>query len=201
MKRLTSLAVLAAVAATPTFAGGLNTPSVEPVVVAPQMQPQPMAMAPSDWTGFYAGAQAGFGTLTRDVPGGDFDEDYNAYGLHAGYNYDLGSLVLGAEAAYDRFDLQTTGNTADVGRLGARVGYDLGKFLPYATAGVASLSTNIGSGDATDMGYYYGFGVDYRVTDSITTGVQLLRQEFNDFDNSGSDIQADQAQLSVSYNF
>jgi len=200
MKTIFSLAALAALASTPALAGGLNPLSVEPVVtpVAPVLI---LPMSPSDWTGFYVGGQAGFGTVTATDPTDEADVDFNVYGLHAGYNYDLGSFVVGAEAAYDSADLDYFDGSNNVGRLGARVGYDLGRILPFGTAGFASLTSDIAGSDTTDTGYYYGFGVDYAVTNNITAGVQLLRHQFDDFNDSGVDIEADAAQLRVSYNF
>lgn len=72
-------------------------------------QPEPMATyAPGfSWTGFYVGANAGYGwgVVDTNIAGAP---NYNtrgfAGGIHAGYNYDIGGFVLGAEADFSFSD-------------------------------------------------------------------------------------------------
>ena len=65
------------------------------------------AQANGDWTGFYAGGQIGWADVEYPnssplVPGGiSFDGTGGALGLHAGYNHDFGTFVLGAEISLD----------------------------------------------------------------------------------------------------
>jgi opacity protein-like surface antigen len=194
-------ASLAFAAASPVAAGGLNEPVPQPVIAAPAPVVVP---AGTDWTGFYLGGAVGTGDLTvgTNLATPTLETDAMSYGLYGGYNYDLGSFVIGGEASYDIIDLDVD-DTLDnrVFRIGARAGYDAGAFMPYATVGFANLSTDAFGTDQSDNGYYYGAGVDVRVTDSITAGLQYIRHEFSDFDDGGSDIQADLLQLRAAYNF
>lgn len=131
-----------------------------------------------DWTGFYAGAQLGYGwgrLQTDEVlisDGGSSRSDpwsANGFlgGIHAGYNQAYGPLVLGAEV-----DVEASGVTGSLnqpyaglmdtridvqGSLRARLGYTVGPALLYATGGVAvaRVSTTYdavanGSGTKTD---------------------------------------------------
>lgn len=201
MKRtLTSALIAAPLAFAGTFAaaGGLAEPIATPA-------PTPVAVAPvvvatgNDWTGAYAGLSLGYGDVDADGIDGDFEG--TTFGGHVGYNYDLGNVVLGAEfegIGTDDFTSDSTGaELENVLRAKVRAGYDAGAFLPYVAAGVAQATVE----GEEDEGYFYGVGVDYAVSDSFTVGGEYLRHEFEDFNNSGSDITADTAALRVSYNF
>ncbi|MFT5067568.1 MAG: opacity protein-like surface antigen [Yoonia sp.] len=191
---LTSTLILGTSSA--AIAGGIT----EPVIVA---APAPVMMAPviisSDWTGFYAGGSLGLGTVGI---GDAADIDTNNYGVHAGYLYDMGSIVLGGELEYSTLDFDALGDSTDASvlRLKGRVGYDVGAFLPYLTAGVAQLTIEDGS-DVKDSGYFYGVGVDYAINDSIRVGGEILQHEFEDFNGGGADISAQTMSLRVAYSF
>lgn len=199
---MTALAAMGILAMAGTAkAGGLNEPVA---VVAP---PAPVAVAPApapagaDWTGFYAGANLGYGQL--EAEGFDEDTEGATYGLHAGYLYDLGSLVVGAEVEYDVTDItdEATGIDLDsVARLKGRLGYDAGAFLPYVTAGAAQASTS-GALEAEDNGYFAGLGVDYQVSQNIRVGAEVLQHQFEDFDGTGTDIDATTASVRVGFTF
>lgn len=178
------------------FAGGLAEPVVAPT-------PTPVAVAAPvptgrDWTGFYAGASLGYGDVDADGVTGEFEGA--TFGGHVGYNYDLGSIVLGGELeakGTNDFENDASGlELENVLRAKVRAGYDAGAFLPYVTGGYAQATVN---GDDDD-GLFYGVGVDYAFSDSITVGGEYLRHEFEDFDDGG-DITADTVSLRVSYNF
>lgn len=170
---IAALAAASALAGGTAQAGGLNEP-------VPAPAPAPIAVTPvapsTDWTGFYAGGS--LGTATVDT--GDAEIDANTLGVHAGYNYDLGSIVLGGEFEASRLALDTDGDPeADVLRLKGRVGYDAGSVLPYVTAGFASLDSGDLSLDS-ESGAFYGVGADFAVTDQILIGAEVLQHEFED---------------------
>ena len=114
-------------------------------------QPEPMATyAPRfSWTGFYVGANAGYGwgVVDTNIAGAP---NYNTRGfgggIHAGYNYDIGGFVLGAEADFSFSDLKysevfagatTALRVENFGSIRARVGLPVDRFLPYVTGGFA----------------------------------------------------------------
>lgn len=189
MYKFTISAAVAALLAGPALAGGLGEPAPTPVVPAPA----PAPMAPSaDWSGFYLGASAGQADIEISDDDGDYDEDGTFYGLHAGYNYDMGSLVLGGEVEYVSSTFEDTATSVgDVEatslRLKGRVGYDLGSFLPYVTAGVATIDSD-DVGYDNENGYVYGLGADFAVTPSILVGAEFLRNEFDDIGLEGSSM-------------
>jgi opacity protein-like surface antigen len=198
---LASLLVAAplGVAASGALAGGLSEP-----VAAPAPVIVPVAPASTDWTGFYAGAQLGYGRVDSD----DFDDDADGalYGVHGGYLYDFGSFVVGAEVDYDGTSItgESAGDDADfdsVARAKVRLGYNAGSWLPYVTAGIAQATTS-GDLDADDTGNFAGLGIEYKRDASWRLGWEVLHHQFEDFDgNDGLDIDATTATLRVSYVF
>ncbi|TRW97468.1 porin family protein [Paracoccus sp. M683] len=195
---------LAAIAATLTagsaFAGGYVAPVVEtaPVVAAPVIEPQT-----GDWTGFYAGLQYGKGNAEFTQGGASIDSDYDAYGIHGGYLHDFGSYVLGGELDYNKADIDDVDDKADLVRLRARAGYDMGRFLPYVTIGAAHISADNVSGiDVSETGLTYGIGGEFKVTDRVSLGAEYTRSDFSDVDDiDGLDLDTDLVQVRASFHF
>lgn len=197
MKRILVSAVATSLVAGSALAGGYTPPVVEAPIITPVA---PIAV--SDWTGFYAGLQYGTGNADLAILGDPIgDEDFDAYGLHAGYLHDLGTFVLGAELDYNNVDIDVPGLDADMLRLRARAGYDMGRVMPYLTAGVGRLSLDDGPDSYTETGMTYGIGVDFKATERFTVGLEYSRQDFDNTDGSGYEVDADMIQLRASYRF
>ncbi|MFN3663335.1 outer membrane protein [Yoonia sp.] len=209
--RTAMLAAPLALAAGMASAGGLAAP-VETVAPTPMPAPAPVMRRGTDWSGFYLGGQLGYGEVTVSALD---DEDFNGaiYGVHAGYMYDLGALVLGAEVDYDLTgiegdDIGVLGSAEvdDVLRVKARVGYDAGAFLPYVTGGVVRANLSGTDGDVADLtaeGDFYGLGVAYKFSDSILMGGEVLQHKFYEGDDGvqGLGIRATTATARVSFQF
>ncbi|MDQ7775140.1 MAG: outer membrane beta-barrel protein [Paracoccus aminovorans] len=188
------LSAVAALTGTAALAGGYQSPVVETAPVAVVET----APAEVDWTGFYAGLQGGqgnadvsFGSASADL--GDFD----AWGLHGGYQRDMGQYVLGGELDYNRLTGDGDGH-ADLWRLRGRVGADLGKFQPYVTLGVARYSDD----ELSETGFSYGIGAEYLLTPRFSMGAEYSRNSFSDVaDRDGLDLDADAVQLRGSFRF
>lgn len=199
MKRIAALA-LGGLLAAPAFAGGPVEVAPEPIVAAPA----PVVVEQSaDWGGFYAGAQLGYADIDSNDAG--LDGDGAIGGLHAGYRYDFGRAVVGAELDYDfsNIDLgdNDEGSLDNVARVKLMAGADLGRSLLYVTAGKAYADASVGGTDLSSDGEFYGIGMDYAVTDRWTVGGELLRHSFDDFDDTGVDFDANTLKAKVSYNF
>ena len=201
--RLSLIALPLAIVGGMATAGGLSEPIAAPAP-APIPAPVPMPVG-SDWTGFYAGGQLGYGKVEADELSGDTQGA--TYGVHAGYLYDLGSFVLGGELDLDGTQIENdTDGAADVDtitRAKLRLGYDAGDWLPYVTAGIAQarVSSDTDAIDGDDTGGFGGVGVEYRLSDSIRVGGEVLRHQFNDFNDSGVDLEATTAAARVSFQF
>ncbi|KKC34317.1 outer membrane protein [Devosia psychrophila] len=150
------------------------------------------------WSGFYAGVNAdyGWGGVTRRSTIGGATTENNtsgaALGAQAGYNLDLGGIVLGTEA-----DLQWSGISyseavgADTFKAGVdffgtvrgRAGMSFGQVMPYVTGGfaagrgTASVTTPGGlttSQSATHMGWTVGAGLEAQATENISLKAEYL---------------------------
>ena len=197
---------IAAVAATlslgalPALAGGVAEPAPAPV----EIMPAPAPVAAADWTGFYAGAQIEYGDV--DVSGAANDDGTGALGgIFAGYRYDFGNYVIGGEIDINAadIDLPVVGGTLEtVGRIGLEAGYDAGPALFYGTVGAARALVDAGANTLGGNGYFYGVGVDYALTDQVVLGAEVLRHEFEDFDNQpGLDVGATTVGVSAALRF
>tara|TARA_R110002110_G_scaffold154385_2_gene348243 strand:+ start:1036 stop:1629 length:594 start_codon:yes stop_codon:yes gene_type:complete len=164
------------------FAGNLEVPAAE----APITLPAPVISA--DWTGFYTGLQLGYGDVNSDS--GLLNGSSGLYGFHAGYDFDFGTFVLGAELDYDNGDIGlggVAGNIDSIARLKVRGGYDFGDTLLYATAGAARADTSFGD----ETGPFLGIGATYRVSDGYTIGAEVLQHRFGDVGGvAGNDLDA-----------
>jgi outer membrane immunogenic protein len=127
--------------------------------------------APYSWTGWYLGANAGYGVGQGQGsyafgPGAPGIETFNAMpgggfgGGQLGYNYQINSIVLGVESDIQRADLSDTrtcllsciaGTSALIdqklkwfGTTRARLGWATGPVLTYVTAGAAYGETETG---------------------------------------------------------
>ncbi|MCQ0970861.1 porin family protein [Paracoccus sp. TK19116] len=196
--KITIAALATALSAGTAFAGGYVAPVVEtqPVVAEPVA-----TVAPSDWSGFYAGLQYGQGDVELSLDGDSADEDFDAYGVHGGYQRDFGRFVLGGELDYNRLDLDQGGD-GDLVRLRGRAGYDLGRFLPYASLGAAHISSDNDGADLSETGLVYGLGMNFKVSERFTVGAEYTRHDFNDVDDvDGLDLEADMVQIRGSIRF
>ncbi len=178
--------LLAFAPAVPAFAGGAGEPIPEPEVMA-----TPMVVAPPsvDWTGFYAGAQLGYGNV--DSNGGGLDGYGALGGVLGGYRFDFGKTVAGVEVDYDVSDVDLNagaGSIDNVARLKLMAGYEFGRALVYGTVGAAQASATVGGADLSDTGYFGGVGVDYSINDRLGVGGEVLQHSFDDFDASGVDL-------------
>jgi outer membrane immunogenic protein len=175
-------------------------------VKAPMRVVQPV---PFTWTGFYVGASGGFitqGTTATDIdsmflPSGttfDISGTGGLFGINAGYNYQMGVIVLGLEADIAGSTLDRTTNllgargafTAssklrNLGTVRARFGYAFDRLMLYATGGLAygNVSNNVsllsdpgqgGSTSGTRTGWTVGGGIEYAITNNWTVRAEGL---------------------------
>ena len=197
--KLVFATVAASLVAGAAFAGGYSAPvaNPEPIVVAPIVVEDT-----SDWTGFYAGAQYGKGNFKLSLDDAEDENDMDAYGLHGGYLRDFGKFVLGGELDYNKLDIDNVDDKGDLTRLRAKAGYDMGRFMPYVTLGVAKLSIDTGAYDISETDVTYGIGGDFKVTDAFTVGAEYSKQDFSDVDDiDGLDLDTDMVQLRAAYHF
>jgi opacity protein-like surface antigen len=207
MGRMAGIASALALTAAPALAGGIAEPAPAPAVVPTA----PVAAPGMDWTGPYGGIGVDadiFDSLTEDE---DTSGDGMLGGIFAGYRYDFGNYVVGAEIDHNAADIDVEvelddGSIADgsfdrLTRLGVEAGYDAGRALFYGTVGAANANIELAGDDSNSNGFFYGIGMDYAVTEQITVGAELLQHEFDDFDIGGDSVDVDATTFGVNAAF
>ncbi len=151
-----------------------------------------LAQADGNWTGIYAGAQVGASDLSVFGIG----DTGTTYGLHLGYDHDMGSFVLGGELDYSTVEYNFLGVTGDVDttRVKLKGGYDAGRTLVYGVLGYV----DIDAGTLSEGGYTLGIGMSFKATDHILIGAEILHDSI---DVQGIGIDVDSFNFRVSYKF
>jgi outer membrane immunogenic protein len=185
---------------------------------APRLAPQPY-----NWSGLYVGGAAGYAWgdgLTDMSVSGVFiqraspDLNGGIWGGHIGLNYQMGALVVGAEAQWlsglDGSELAPAfpppsnlliRGTVDVSSFQlfkARLGYAWDRWLPYVTGGYATgqvtsrfrdFNFNGGIPVVSDKqrhgGWVLGAGVEYAITNNVIIGVEYLHIDLEDEIHAG----------------
>lgn len=182
---------VALVLAAPAFAGSLEVAAVEPIVEAPAA-PVVAAEPEVTWDGFYAGVNATRSDATWTAATIDGEGEDLLLGVHGGFNKDLGDFVIGAEGVIsaehplERDELTMTAK--------AKLGYDMGKLLPYVTGGYSMVDAGVNEAD----GWVYGAGAEYLVSDKVGLGAEYLRGEY---DAAGGADEYERNDIAVRANF
>ncbi len=212
MKKLIIALGAATVLAGPAFAADLPETT---------FAPSPIAQAPNmfDWSGFYAGLNAGyaFGDLNvTPLPQADLDGWIG--GIQAGYNYQWDSIVFGIEGdvQFGGMDSSTTYATRPpltvssdlewLSTIRGRVGVAFDSLMPYVTGGVAfgynDVEISAGgvsiSDDNWHTGWTVGGGIEFAISENLTMKGEYLWVDLGDenyFPNLGG-IEGD-ADLSI----
>ena len=198
-KTLVAAGVMAALTGG-AMAADLYVPPAAPVAAAP--------VASSAWDGPYIGASVGYGwqTLTSapNVTGNGW-----LIGGQVGYNFHVADqLVLGVEGNLDWNN--ASGSTVGVdsysydwdGSVRARLGVDMGAWMPYAEAGVAF--ANITEANATSSpevrtGWTAGAGVEVQLADHLTGNVEYRYTDYGA--GSGVDLTDNSIRVGLNYHF
>ncbi len=201
LARIVLLAPTASAVSVPASAADLP-PRMEPVA--------PVAYVPAfSWTGFYVGGELGWiqtnpkyttGALLLGAPflvNSGSDKNGLSYGVMAGYNYQLGQLVLGIEGDFQGWtvgQIRYTAITGDFitgrskwgGSVRGRLGYAADHALFYVTGGAAFVSNETSipftgisvGGDGTRAGWTVGAGLDYAFTNNWFTGLEYRYSQY-----------------------
>lgn len=167
--------------------------------------PRPVYKAPAyvaepifSWTGFYVGANVGYGFGKSDwaFPAASTSPKGILAGGQLGYNYQIGSFVFGLEGDYDYSGMK--GDTACLGGTCStknswlatgrgRIGYAFDRFLPYITGGVAfgnikAEHTILGNASSNRTGYALGGGLEYAFLGAWSLRAEYLYVDLGSFD-------------------
>jgi outer membrane immunogenic protein len=160
------------------------------------------AMSYYNWTGLYAGFNAGygFGTSTWSVlPGTEIKPKGGLFGGTLGYNWQSGAIVYGLEGDLDWsgvkgnvtcavvFTCETSSSWLATFR--GRVGFAFDRWLPYVTAGgaygnVKATSSILGlsaSESSSQFGWTFGGGFEYAFLGNWTAKLEYLHVDLGSF--------------------
>ncbi|TPM41715.1 outer membrane protein [Mesorhizobium sp. B2-3-4] len=179
----------------------------------------PMTAPGIDWTGYYAGLQAGYGWGRSDISatdGGPFSASPDLAGGFVGGHvaglWQFDQAVIGAEAdlSYSSIDGKAEaggpGNVVGTdirwfGSVNAKAGYARDRLLVYGVGGIAFAGVESSQNAATafsdtrtNVGWTLGAGVDYALTDKFVVGAQYRYYDFGTehYDGSGDFVDRDQ---------
>jgi outer membrane immunogenic protein len=162
-----------------------------------RMAPMPSfaAVPVFTWTGFYVGVNAGYGWNNNDytvvTPAGTVlavsgqDDGGFVGGAQAGFNYQMGSFVVGVETdlqyadiggrgmfTVGGFNYYTDDSDNYFGTVRARLGLAMDRALLFATGGFAY--GDVGTFGGSNSGWTLGGGVEYAFTNNFTAKVEGL---------------------------
>lgn len=165
----------------------------------PYKAPAYVAPAYANWTGFYAGINAGygFGKSNWDVPAVSPSPKGFLAGVTLGYNFQTGLWVWGLEGDVDYSGMKgstdCTGGTCEtknswLGTGRGRIGYaGWNNWLPYLTGGAAfgdikATAPGGASASKTKVGWTVGAGVEYAVWSNWSVKAEYLYVDLGKFD-------------------
>lgn len=185
------LVLFLAAASAPLAAQAADLPSRP--VPASYLAPVPVA----DWAGFYAGSVYGWGfshVTSRQTGSNSASFNGQTGGGLIGYNWQSGRFVYGLDGDITLHVIRgrvpaapglvaSHVDTLYTGRVRARLGYDLGEFLPFVDAGVATNEfyqadlPQVTGSVRRATGWTAGAGLDWKV-DLPILGKTVLRAEY-----------------------
>ena len=171
--------------------------SVAPLYKAPPATPVPPPAY--NWTGFYLGVNGGggWGRSWWSANGTHVDLSGGLVGGTAGYNWQIGKVVLGVEGDIDWARLEGTNasapcptgcNTSDtwLSTVRGRVGYAFDRFMPYLTGGLAvgdirAATAGLSGGESTNAGWTVGAGLEVALPGNWTAKAEYLHVDLGRF--------------------
>jgi len=188
------------IAALTLLASSLATQAADmPQAVYRDMQ-EPVAY--HTWYGFYVGINGGYAWGASDwtSPAIGLRPSGWMVGGTAGYNYQVGSFVLGLEGDYDWTDVRSSGACAVIAAcevrnsylatFRGRIGFAMDRFLPYITGGgaygdikaIASVTPFAVSSGVNRLGWTIGGGIEYAFLGNWSAKLEYLYVDLGSFD-------------------
>ena len=174
------------------------------IAARPPAQAYQPAMKSFDWTGFYIGINGGYGGGRSSWSDAAVGTDSNRFstsggtlGGQLGYNWQVGSAVLGVETDMNWMNAKGSTGSGGVcatdgggscqtqqswlGTTRARIGYAFDRWLPYITGGVAygdiRATQPTGTSSSTKTGWTAGAGVEYGITQNWSAKLEYLHAD------------------------
>lgn len=186
---LVSASALTFVASAAVPASAADIVRAQPVAPSPVVTVTPQDSWAGGYTGLYlGGAKNRFGSAVNE---GSLNKKAAKFGAYSGWNFQSGNIVYGVEgdAGYNTAkagkvsESEASVKTGFEGSLRGRLGYDMGVFMPYVTAGIAGTQMKYNGGDLGSKktfrtGWTAGVGTEAKLTDNITARVEYRYSDF-----------------------
>ena len=163
-----------------------------------------------DWTGFYTGVQIGGQQLRAKDEILSLVKSSAFGGIHAGYNKQMGSLVIGVEG-----DIEYVASAKAISQVGengtdwqsglfqgsarGRFGFAFDNAFLYATGGLAIISPIKSSSQAL-AGWTLGGGLEYALSKEWSARAEYRYTDFGKLNNAQS-ITSQAVRVGFSYHF
>lgn len=191
--------------------------SIASISTASADGPYEPPMPISNWAGFYYGTSIGGIWADVDTSADSGNPDGGVAGAQAGYNWQFDRLVFGIEGDLavstagegigtgfpERVGIESTG------ALRARIGYDLGRTLIYAAAGLSAADVEIDDdtsiGSKTFWGWTVGTGIETKITSQLALRADYRYSDFGtetltaDLQSESVDVTAHQFMVGFNY--
>lgn len=205
MNRLIFAAFLASAAASAHAADIVTVPDADPQVIAADgsMMAPP---ATSRWGGAYGGVSGGAGFLWDSLNATGRDK---AFGGYIGYNHQFNRFIASAEFAAQNAPITFNDGSGVASKAfyqaRLRAGVATDKWMLYGSIGVQHATSNLVLAPGTDpvknTALQWGGGIEYAVTDRISTGLDYTYAFHENFGKSGIDVKVQMLQARLSYKF
>jgi len=173
---------------------------------------------PPTWQGFFFGINAGVAwghddiTQSSTTTGAQtgfspsMDTEGGAVGFHAGYNYLMNPVLIGADGDWDYsgsnggYRIVANGDGQDekfewLSTVRARIGLPMGNLLPFVTGGVAfsDIKDSYHAGvtqefSNTRTGWVLGGGLEYALPENITARIDYRYYDFGSYSETPSGV-------------
>lgn len=201
-------------------------PLATQALAADAISAQPAPPAPvvvdidlTNWAGGYAGIYLGgaANAFKNKAPDGSMKNNNAKFGFYSGWNFQDGNMIYGLEGDAGYNDARVSDNalterTGFDGSLRGRLGYDMGAFMPYVTAGLAGTqvkySDGLDSNSKFRLGWTAGVGTETMLTKNISARIEYRYSDFGKKDIalgestlSGSALKSQDIRVGIGYKF
>ncbi len=163
-----------------------------------EVYPDPLPVD-APWDGAYGGLVGGL--QSGEITPGAFTFDETTYGVLAGYNLQMGDVVVGGELAAQigEIDFPPSYDIDMLVDAKVRLGYSFGDALIFASGGYSTFgSTDFGF---AANGWNAGAGIDYAVTERFFVGGEYVYRNLENTAPGGFDYSSHGGQFRAGIKF
>ncbi len=145
------------------------------------------AQEPVDFSGAYVGANLNRTDSSSFSSASDIDASSDGFSVTAGYLFDAGAVMIGGDLTYRRNEYSGTNittstaisGTATSTALGVRLGYPMGRTMPFVGARVGRGTDDFGTGSFDFDTRELVIGAEFALTEQVFTHVTFEHAVFD----------------------